>query len=429
MRDFWRHTAKMMLALLVTGCFMMSCTKDDPGYDGAKKNIFIIYSIGYNNLNGALARDIDETIENFRPLFPSDILMIFKHNTKTQDYTVPSAPLLMQVSRNSGGRTIIDTLKVYPETTISASAETLGQVLSDIKEIHPVANYGILFSSHSTGWAPQDYCNDPGAYDPEADTTPEFDWMTEMRRKRPAQTWGVQMPDGSPMVKSFGAQAYKEGGETMYHEMDITDMAEAFPMKMGYIIFDSCLMGGIEVAYEFRNVCRHMVFSQTEILADGMDYKRLTSRVFSRNSMALIQVCKDYYNQYINSSATISLVDCSRLEGLADICRKIFDSRRAEIAAMEGSSAVQKYFRFDEHKWFYDLESIVSNAGTPEDMLMIFYDELDRCIIYKAATEKFLDLKINEHCGLSMYLPYAGYDYLNNFYKTLQWNKATGLVQ
>ena len=74
--------------------------------------------------------------------------------------------------------------------------------------------------------------------------------------------------------------------------------------------------------------------------------------------------------------------------------------------------AVQKYFRFDEHKWFYDLESIVSNAGTPEDMLMTFYDELDRCIIYKAATERFLDLKINEHCGLSMYLPYSGLDRL-----------------
>jgi len=60
---------------------------------------------------------------------------------------------------------------------------------------------------------------------------------------------------------------------------------------------------------------------------------------------------------------------------------------------------------------------------------MEFHEALDNCVLYRAATEKFMELAINEHCGLSMYLPYAGYDYLNTFYKTLEWNKATGLVQ
>ena len=40
------------------------------------------------------------------------------------------------------------------------------------------------------------------------------------------------------------------------------------------------------------------------------------------------------------------------------------------------------------------------------------------------------NLTINTHSGLSMYLPFTtGRDYLNNFYKSLEWNKATGLIQ
>ena len=430
------HILRNILALIITGCCLMACTFGGYDYEAGRKNIFIIYSIGYNNLDYDLSKDIDDAIENFRPLSPMDILVIFDHTTaKYRNYTIPSSPTLTQVRLSPKGRIAKDTLKIYPETTISSSPETMRQVLDDIRNIHPDADYGILFSSHSTGWAPQDYCNAPGEYDPEADPDLGFDWYA--RQRRPARhepTWGIRPSDGSPAVKSFGAQFYKEGTTTKMHEADITDMARCFPMKMDYIIFDSCLMGGIEVAYEFRNVCRYMVFSQTEILSSGMDYSKITSHVFFRNAAGLRAVCSDYYNQYSKQSgdfksATISLVDCRNLEGLATVCRKIFSLQREDIAALEGSGSVQKYFRAEQHKWFYDLESIVWNAGTPEDLLMEFHEALDKCVLYKAATEKFIGLEINEHCGLSMYLPYAGYDYLNTFYKTLEWNKATGLVE
>jgi hypothetical protein len=35
----------------------------------------------------------------------------------------------------------------------------------------------------------------------------------------------------------------------------------------------------------------------------------------------------------------------------------------------------------------------------------------------------------NTYCGLSMYLPCNGSDYLDEYYKTLAWNKATSLVR
>ena len=426
----------LMLVVMASG--MTACSSHDLDSINSDKNIFIIYSIGYNNLSSYLSNDIREVVKNFRPQLTNDILIIYSHPTRSyDDYITPNSPTLTQIRRNEKGRMQTDTLAIYPDNTNSASAQTLHDVLNLVKETHPGANYGILFSSHSTGWVPDGYCNDPGKYDKAADNS--FDWA--LRRKAatvPGPTWGVQLPGGGPVLKSFGTQFYKSGGSTLMHEIDITDMAQAFPMKMDYIIFDSCFMGGIEVAYEFRNVCRYMIFSQTEILADGMDYGRLTSHVFLRNRTAMRQICQDYYNQYakktgVDRSATISLVDCSKLEDLACICREIFESQREEIAANEDSRTIQQYFRpsnRDYHRWFYDLESIVRYSGTEADLLLPFYEALDRCVLFKMATEKFLlELDIKEHCGLSMYLPFAEYDYLNSFYKTLEWNKATGLVQ
>ena len=55
---------------------------------------------------------------------------------------------------------------------------------------------------------------------------------------------------------------------------------------------------------------------------------------------------------------------------------------------------------------------------------------LEGCVVYKAATPEFIsDIKLEKHSGLSMYLPFTDRGYLNNFYRTLEWNKATGLVQ
>ena len=48
--------------------------------------------------------------------------------------------------------------------------------------------------------------------------------------------------------------------------------------------------------------------------------------------------------------------------------------------------------------------------------------------IEDAATDTFINFDIRTHCGLSMYLPADGNSELDEFYKTLSWNKASGLV-
>ena len=211
-------------------------------------------------------------------------------------------------------------------------------------------------------------------------------------------------------------------------------------MKLDFIIFDACFMGGIEVAYELRNVCDRIVASQTEVIAEGMDYITMTSYLMKGSGPDLEGFCRNYFDYYNNHqqvlyrSATISLTDTRKLDQLADACRDVFESRRSEIAALEGKNLVQPYFQktyTSLHGWFFDLESVIINSGASQEQLAKVKDALDQCIIYKAATETFFttQIEIKHHCGLSMYLPYKKKTYLNNFYKSLEWNKATGLVK
>ena len=82
--------------------------------------------------------------------------------------------------------------------------------------------------------------------------------------------------------------------------------------------------------------------------------------------------------------------------------------------------------------FFDDFEDILVQAGISDSDKVQFESVLNSCIMYKAATEWFLQgsggFKIDTFSGLSMYLPCNGSAYLNNFYRTLEWNKVTELV-
>lgn len=397
------------------------------------RSVFIMYSMGFNNLSGALLADIDDVFNGNLPSHyrNDDVILVFSHSTRGS-YSTENAPVLMRFYRDQFGNALKDTLLTYPSGTVSCSAETLNEVLSYIKEEFPAQSYGMLMSSHGTGWVPAGYASNPDSYEKESS---EDDWTWNRPPRRPLPYVEKPQIDGMPMVKSIGVQNVPDG--TAY-EIDITELADAIPIKLDYMIFDACFMGGIEVAYELREVCRYLCFSQTEILSDGMGYTDITDYLFAKDGPDLTGFSESYYFHYAGltgsyRSATISLVDCTALEPLAEVCREIFQENRDGLAAIEGSSQVQQYFRDayrSIHKWYYDLRSICRNCGASEDQLTRIDAALRECVKYKAATPIFMSsIKISEHCGFSMYLPYKDRNYLNTFYKELEWNKATGLVE
>jgi hypothetical protein len=223
--------------------------------------------------------------------------------------------------------------------------------------------------------------------------------------------------------------------------LELKEFAEAIPMHLDYLLFDACLMGCVEVAYELRNVCDMVQFSPAEVLAEGLDYTTLTTHLLGPGDPDIVSVAKDFYDYYDKQSgdfrsATITIVDCTKASSLFELSASLIKKYHDAIMNVNPNT-VQQYYRYGRC-YFYDLEDILIKAGMSENERTAFEAALDECIPYRKATPSFIgefDIKI--YSGLSMYLPsiatyFTGKDfsYLNSFYKSdVSWNELTTLVR
>ena len=394
------------------------------------RKVLLLYSAGFNSLSSYLKEDIEELYTGWVPhkRRAEDVILVYSHLPESRgQYSKKTSPVLFRLYAEHDGTVVRDTLTVYDPETISASAGQLHDVLSYIKDNFPAKSYGLLFSSHATGYLPDGFYAKPDSYVfNEGMMRKSGKW----RSPSPVPYIEPEQDPGLPAVKSIGQSV---DGNLSY-EIDIRDFAEAIPMKLDYILFDACLMGGIEVAYELVGKCDKVGFSQAEVLAEGFNYSTLASHLLDNKPASdPYSVCKDYFTQYdiqegAYRSATISLIDCNKLEPLADLCGTLFSKYSEQIENIRHTD-VQRYFRSSKH-WFYDLQSILENAGISQQEKSDLKKALDGCILYKGATPSFMnEFYIVTFCGFSMYLPSHGHTELSKYYRTLKWNKATGLVK
>lgn len=405
-----------------------------------RRKVLLLYSAGYNSLRSYLLEDIEDLKSGWLPTCYQnhDVVLVYTHTTEKKGaYNTPTSPYLLRLYTNDNGEPVADTLITYEAGTRSSTAEQFNKVLTYVKEKFPAGNYGMIFSSHATGYLPSGFYNKPQDY-----VFPGINTMMKQKgsgfQSSPVPYYEPEFDPSLPMVKSVGQDQVGTTGEYVSYEMEIRDFAEAIPMKFDYILFDACLMGGIEVAYELRSKCDLVGFSQTEVLAEGLNYKTITEHLLKNQNANPQAVCEDFFSQYIQQegvyqSATISLIDCNRLEPLAEICKELFEKYRVELYSVNHKN-VQQYFR-SSYRYFYDLKSIILKIGaTPEEVKKLD-DALAQCVVYGAHTPKFMEeFWILTYSGFSMYLPRDMhtafyYEELNAYYKTLQWNKATGLVK
>ncbi len=433
---FTRIIALTVAAIsIVSGC---ECKHHGPDEDIIYDKVMIMYSAGHNSLSSYLKEDIEDLKKGYLPAKnDGNAFLVVSHLSKTNnDFTTPAAPVVIRMYKDKKRGVTVDTIKTYPYDKVLTKASDLNDILSTIKSQFPANHYGMVLSSHSSGWLPKGYYNNPGDYESKSSGSRSLSSGQSMPLPDGAVPYvePEEFP-GAPAVKSIGVTNAKEGSSSISYELDLPEFAVSIPMHLDYLILDACLAGGIELAYQFRNACDVICFSQAEVLAGGLDYTTLTSRLLEQNSN-VVAVADDYYQQYMaktdanERAATMSVVDCSGLDDLAACCKTLFSKYRNSIASLDPKT-VQQYYRSSKH-WFYDLEDILLKAGITESEHKQLASALDGCIMYKAATESFLKsfggFDIITYSGLSMYLPCNGSAYLNNFYKSLDWNKATELV-
>lgn len=393
------------------------------------RNVVIMVSGGFNSLSSYLRQDLMDLSDNYLPggYRTAHVLLVLSRLPADGSFATTSAPVLYRMYREEG-EVVRDTLKTWPEGTQLFGKTTLKDALQFAYDRYPAKGYGMVLSSHGSGWLPEEYYFDPSKF--EGTSSGGDVWNAPARRN--AVSYPPIVEDGAP-VKSIGQD--KDGSHAV--EMDLLAFRDALPFHLDYLLLDACLSGGVEVAYELRGKVDVLGFSQTELLAEGFDYDTLMSRLLVSDPDP-VAACQDAYNYYaaqtgINKSAVFSAIDLREMEDLSSVCRTLFQKYRYPLAMLQGSS-VQGYFRFDRH-FFYDLKDILLKAGISAEEEAQLDAALAKCVIFKGATPYFMQgtqygFAIQCHSGFSMYLPSMGSEYLNNYYKdNLAWNQATGLVQ
>lgn len=435
-----RHILRYIIFALALAA--ISCRKDrtePPRFPDHIDNVLVMYMAGQNNLASDLRNNINSLCNGYLPA--GNDPTIFLSYQKMSSSKIPAKSYLIRYYRHRGVLAA-DTVARYGAELPAASASTLRKVLSDVNEFFPSASYSLLFSSHATGWLPKGYYENPSYYENLGKALTD---RTSPASGKPLYTWVPYFEEerdpSLPPVKSIGQDNVTQNGNAVSYEIDLKEFRDAIPMHLDYILFDCCLMGGIEVAYELRDKCDRIIFSPAEVIASGFNYKTMGALLLSASGADLEGVCRDYYNYYNSKpgayrSATVTLVDCTRLEPVAEACRTIFSNHREGLSTIDPDN-VQRYYTGGHH-WFYDLYDIACKAGADDGELSALSEALDGCTIYKASTETFLSgpetspgygFSISVYYGFSMYLPCNGSEFLDDTYKSLDWNVRTGLVE
>lgn len=429
---------RLISLVLLAWSVALSCTKEsdfsfgpergstspvsprEPIPENSFDRVFLMVSGGHNSLSSYLSADQRDMEQNWLPGGTKDeknVLVFLSRLEKSIGFANTEAPVLYRMFRQEDGTVRRDTLHRWgEEDRLFSTNEVLHDALVMIRKRFPANSYGMVVSSHGSGWMPVRY----------------------YYYGSPAEE--VQ---AAPGKRSIGED---DDGDVAV-ELPLPDFAAAIPYKLDYALIDCCLCGGVEVAWALRGKADLVAFSQTEILADGFDYKKIVERLLGGVVPDAEGVCQDYFAQYgAGGSATISLVDTRELDPLASVCATLFSKYRAQLDVLDGGMEtdwqspdygnykVQGYFRYERH-YFYDLEDILLKVGITEEEHAQLTAALERCVLYKAHSDWFMrntwyGFPINIHCGFSMYLPSMGTEYLNNYYiNNITWNQATHLVQ
>lgn len=368
-------TSRFILFILLVSQLLSSCWQEEADrMEVPSSRTVLFYMAGDNSLGGETREKVDALAEAWH-IDGNNHLLVY------QDRGGSGKPRLLEIKTGADGKGTAVLLKEYGEGVNSASGTVFSEVLNDMSMLYPGSDYGLVMFSHSSGWLPA------GTY-----------------------------PAGSRSVAVDGES-----------EFDLQDFARCIPRhRFRFIIFESCLMAGAEVAYELQEKTDYLLASCAEIVSPGFTplYGKMLPLIYSKEPR-LAEFASEYFN-HCNSltrdmrSATVSVIRPGALAPL----KGLLAQAGGRILHWEGvnRAGIQTFDRRSTHL-FYDLEGYLREIGTPQENRELT-DILRQGIVYKASTESFMPstrggFRIKEHCGLTIYIPAGSYGYLETQRKRL----------
>ena len=263
-------------------------------------------------------------------------------------------------------RRVVDNISI---SASQATAEDLAGYINMMSTEAPADRYGMVMAGHGQAWIQREALKTPNGG---------------------ISAFGTTFSEWTPAPGSEATRAYGENN-TQY---DITEIAEAIELSditLDYILFDACFMSNIETIYDLRNSANYIIASPCEIMGRGFPYERTLPHMFADNGMSTdyIKAAESYYiyyrDEYVGQSrcGSIAVIDCSKIEPLADITAEIVDWKRyydrKELQTYEGQK---------EH-YFFDFGQWANVVAKDEESAHAFNEQFNKVIIAKYSLESF----------------------------------------
>lgn len=382
-----RKILTLTIFLVLSSFIFLSCV-NEPEIITKKKRTVLVYMIASNSLgiNNYDAKDIKEMETGMSKYTKNDCRLLV--------YYVPynADPYLFEIVKNKNqvSRKI---KKTYSRDIKSTTSQRMGEVINDLAKLAPADDYGLVLWSHSDGWARS----------------------LGQGRSRNHMIQSAANSGTYFLTRDFG----EDSGSTM----PVDELADVIPAGMfSFIYTDACYMGSIEIAYQLRNKTKYFIGSCALLPADGMPYDKNIPHFFE-DEPNLTNACIETFDYYNNQSGayrtnTISLIDCTKLNELAVICRRIHDNEKSVDI-----SSIQPYTYDIPQNIYFDFKQYTSQISSPE-LIPEFENIIKDVVLYKASTPYIfgtLAIDPQKFSGVSTYILGRGNTLNENYYKTLDW--------
>ncbi len=353
-----------ILSFVLPGLF--SCVEKEVDFPDTEQTVFM-----YMPWSGDLKSFFEVNIKDFEQAIAGGILE--KERILVFLSSSPSQASLFELKYDHGSCTR-NILKTYVDPSLNTS-DWITSILNDVKAFAPAGRYAMIIGGHGMGWLP---------------VTASRQFVLENR----------QNDRGVPVTRYFG-------GLSPDYQTDITTLARGIAgagIMMDYILFDDCYMSTIEVAYELRNVTKHLIASPTEMMAYGFPYAEIGEYLLGDvDFYSLCEGFHDFYRDYIVPSGTIAVTDCSELDSLAVLMKEInqrftLDSLKlGSIQPMDGYNPVI----------FFDYGDYMEKLCSDKTLLDAFKVRLTRAVPYAFHTPSYFSMnrgmiKINGFSGITI---------------------------
>ena len=277
-------------------------------------------------------------------------------------------------------------------------------MLREVAAEYPADSYGLIFFSHASGWLPAGALQNP-----------------------------------APRSRSVGV----DDGDAGRAEMDIAEFAAAIPGGMfDFIVFETCLTAGVEVAYELRGKSDYMLASSAEIISPGFTPVYPSAlRLLCDTSVEMRTALEGFGRAYMDyvvanytgarRSATLSLTDIREISPLAARMQAALRTHSAEapdLSRLQHFDRPGSYGDSPALPRFFDLGEWAELRVAPAGYAAL-RAQLERTVVWKAATETFMNgyngFAIRRHSGLTTYVEQDAFPDLNEAYRRSAWYRAT----